>query len=538
VSSLNTLLRVDGENADIWSLGITIIECAQGQPPHFDAKPLRAMYMIASKPAPRLADESNWSSDMIHFLDRCLQKDPYERATSAELEKHVWITEELKEIRESESKGLGASLAILRTLARNTQQAIEEMRRARQESSDTSTFQTFSAKIDDINTMETEAAKGGGAGTWRTMETEAAGQTGGGPGTWRTAAFNNASGLPPTDIKNQKTPRLSDIATWNANNFNTAGFSASKDPGGTGALSEVSTPENTMRKPPTTAGPTKTGTIDTLRNQLGTMKLNQPTNGQGTLPFASARRPSGESNSVATLRNQLDSESRATLRKQLNQSRGIADSDADTDADTMRNELDPASRATLQQQLRSGGGGFDLGSQLDGGRQRAQSIPNSSSRRSVDSSASTHIADRTTPELHNVKPKETLRFQSDSANVSTLKRGLQWDMNQSALEGTSKLNEFATVSVSSPNPKTFSGEVTLSNGPTEPFLAIQKFDSNGYEDEHSMPPLAPHQAVLTCQEGSLKFDNHEIQFKMAIYGSGGRSTGCRMEVRFGNVGES
>ena len=64
----------DGENADIWSLGITIIELAQGQPPHFDAKPLRAMYMIASKPAPKLKEESKWSLDMIEFLDKCLQK--------------------------------------------------------------------------------------------------------------------------------------------------------------------------------------------------------------------------------------------------------------------------------------------------------------------------------------------------------------------------------------------------------------------------------------------------------------------------------
>ena len=73
-------------------------------------------------------------------------------------------------------------------------------------------------------------------------------------------------------------------------------------------------------------------------------------------------------------------------------------------------------------------------------------------------------------------------------------------------------------------------------------LAIKKIDSyNDHNDNSDSLPLLPsHQIILMVknQEGNyLKFDQHEIQFKMAIYGSkNSRSTGCRMEVRFGNVG--
>ena len=191
---------VDNENADIWSLGITIIECAQGQPPHFDAKPLRAMYMIASKPAPTLADESHWSPEMVTFLNRCLQKDPYERATSHELESHIWIKQPYDEIRETDITPEGASLQVLRSLSKRTQQHLLDMRRKRQENTDmTSTLQTFT-KMEEVNTMGTETTIGGntkrdGAGgrdTWRTltMETEAvhtldgAASARGGGGTW------------------------------------------------------------------------------------------------------------------------------------------------------------------------------------------------------------------------------------------------------------------------------------------------------------------------------------------------------------------
>ena len=69
-------MHTDGENADIWSLGITIIECMEGQPPYYGVKPLRAMFMISSKPPPAFKEPEKCSVLMNDFLGKCLIKNP------------------------------------------------------------------------------------------------------------------------------------------------------------------------------------------------------------------------------------------------------------------------------------------------------------------------------------------------------------------------------------------------------------------------------------------------------------------------------
>ena len=39
---------------DIWSLGIVLIELAEGDPPFINESPLRAMFMVQTSPEPRL----------------------------------------------------------------------------------------------------------------------------------------------------------------------------------------------------------------------------------------------------------------------------------------------------------------------------------------------------------------------------------------------------------------------------------------------------------------------------------------------------
>jgi len=82
------------QKADIWSMGITVIEMAEGRPPLSDLHPLRALLQIPSNPAPTLRDDdvdSSWSPQMRSFVERCLTKDPRQRATASELLKHPFL---------------------------------------------------------------------------------------------------------------------------------------------------------------------------------------------------------------------------------------------------------------------------------------------------------------------------------------------------------------------------------------------------------------------------------------------------------------
>jgi serine/threonine protein kinase len=84
--------------ADIWSLGITLIELVEGQPPHYNVHPMRAIFMIPMKPAPTFKGPHSWSPEMENFLSRCLQKNPDQRANSDDLMQHPWIKDDIEDI--------------------------------------------------------------------------------------------------------------------------------------------------------------------------------------------------------------------------------------------------------------------------------------------------------------------------------------------------------------------------------------------------------------------------------------------------------
>uniref|UniRef100_A0AAY4BM56 non-specific serine/threonine protein kinase n=1 Tax=Denticeps clupeoides TaxID=299321 RepID=A0AAY4BM56_9TELE len=77
--------------ADIWSLGVTLIELAQIEPPNHELNPMRVLLKIAKSEPPTLMQPSKWSPEFRDFLKKALDKSVDNRWSTAQLLQHPFV---------------------------------------------------------------------------------------------------------------------------------------------------------------------------------------------------------------------------------------------------------------------------------------------------------------------------------------------------------------------------------------------------------------------------------------------------------------
>ena len=76
---------------DIWSLGISTIEMAEGEPPFAKVKGYWVLKKIIMHPPNGLKNKEKWSKEFNNFVENCLIYDPEKRPSAKELLQHPFI---------------------------------------------------------------------------------------------------------------------------------------------------------------------------------------------------------------------------------------------------------------------------------------------------------------------------------------------------------------------------------------------------------------------------------------------------------------
>jgi serine/threonine protein kinase len=80
-------------SSDVWSLGLTLLECAIGRYPYPQPRGYIDLHQnIVNLDAPAVPRDAGWSLQFAHFVSLCLDKDPNSRPSAFDLLAHPFIS--------------------------------------------------------------------------------------------------------------------------------------------------------------------------------------------------------------------------------------------------------------------------------------------------------------------------------------------------------------------------------------------------------------------------------------------------------------
>jgi hypothetical protein len=144
------------EKADIWSIGITVIEMIRGEPPLHDLHPVKALFIIPKSEPPSLESHPTATRALKDFVALCCQKEPERRPSVRELLKHKFIKSAKK------NAMLLDFLAAVRNkkLARNFSAGVDPFEEEEDAGQPTQTRAAAAADAETAGKIEQSAAQG------------------------------------------------------------------------------------------------------------------------------------------------------------------------------------------------------------------------------------------------------------------------------------------------------------------------------------------------------------------------------------------